>query len=61
MSDRPLTEREEELVDAMNEYYERLAEIGRKYADPEMDGDELEKNQGMVEEINKLLEDYGKG
>jgi DNA-binding transcriptional regulator GbsR (MarR family) len=54
MSDRPLTEREEELVDATNEYYARLAAITKKYQDDSCPGTIQERYEQMLKEIEEM-------
>lgn len=54
MSDRPLTEREVELVDGMNEYYERLAAITKKYQDKSRPSTVLERYTQMLVEIEEM-------
>lgn len=54
MTDRPLTEREEELVDGVNKYYERLASITKKYQDESQPGTVLERYTQMLVEIEEM-------
>jgi hypothetical protein len=44
---------------AINTYYDRLREIGRKYADPTtLPGTEVEQYQAMVKEIGDLMDEF---
>jgi len=52
-----LTEREKELIDATNEYYERLAVITKKYQDESYPGTVLERYEQMLVEIEKMSEE----